>query len=73
MNIALLALGVFVSSFLIAIFISKFIATGAGEEIRTPMEDRESDELFIILCLICLPIIAIVVGQLSGFWDWMDK
>lgn len=66
LQILLIAIAVFGISFLVSLIISKFIATGYGENIRTPEEIENSDGIFWILVLITVPILVIIVAHLSG-------
>lgn len=65
MTIAISAIGIFALSFLVSMFISRFIAKGS-EDIRTVQETDTTNELFLILCFVCVPILVIIVAHLLG-------
>jgi len=64
-EITIIALGVFVLSYTISRLFCKYCQTKTCK--------KQQDQNFWILVMICLPILAIIIGHYSGLWDYIDK
>lgn len=64
-------IGGFLVSFLVSLFICRFIA-GRGKLEKQSKCEKDNDP-FLALVIIVVGFLCILLGHSTGLWDWIDK